>query len=324
MNTILITGSEGNIGSFLVKKMIELYPDFRFIRIMREKKNLSKREADIILVGDLNDQNFAHEIFKKYAVNYIIHAAAYPYSQNGFKHPYDILKNDAACLNNVLNNSTKIKKVIYLSSILVYESSDSTPYTEELTEKILPPKSPYGIAKYFCEKTIALFTAQTKIPHTIWRLHNIISPLEKYNEGGGHVYMDFYQKMFIEESPTLRIFGNGSQLRCFTWVEDVAEGIAKYFFDERTDNKVFNMGSEEEISLATLKDEMLRLGKKKGLLKVDYNPPFIITENGFLGIDSLRRVSSVEKLKKTLGWSCKTDFSTGLRKFIETIQANKK
>jgi len=322
MTTILITGSEGNIGSFLVKKMIELYPDSRFIRVTREKKNSSKREADVVLVGDLNDQNFIHEIFKKYAIDYLMHAAAYPYSQNGFRYPYDILKNDVTCLNNVLNNSKTIKKVIYLSSILVYESSSVVPYTEELTEEIPPPKSPYGIAKYFCEKAITSFTAQTNIPHTIWRLHNIISPLEKYNEGGSHVYMDFYQKIFIEKSPTLQMFGNGRQIRCFTWVEDAAEGISKHFFDERTDNQVFNMGSEEEISLVELKDEMFRLGKKMGLLKIEYNPPLIITESGFSGVDSLRRVSSVEKLKRTLGWSCKTNLSTCLTKFIKMVAGN--
>lgn len=318
MLTFLVTGSEGNIGPFLIDKIRKKFFDALIIRVAHHRLAKVKENNNIIVRGDLNDKNFVDQIFREHKVDYIIYAATPPYNFKGFKQPENILSNEVRCLSNVLNNCGGVKKIVYLSSVLVYESSNVAPFTEELTDKILPPESPYGLAKHFGEKAIKLVAAKYNIPYTIWRAYNVVSPLEDVTTNG-HVYMDFYRKIYLEKAPCIEIFGTGRQTRSFTWVGDLVEGIVDFLDDPKTDNQIFNIGGEESKTLIELKDKLIGIGKEKEHLEENYDPQ-IITGKQFYGADDSKRFSSLEKIKSILGWKPATSFDNCFRKFVEYKQ----
>jgi len=319
MFSFLVTGSEGNIGPYLIAKIHQNFPDAKVIRVARNNIYGENKPGDIINRGDLNDKNFVDQIFRDNKIDYVIYASAYPYGKYGFNHPDEVLNNEKNCLKNVLSNCENVKKIVYLSSVLVYESSNLSPFTEKITEQIPPPRSPYGLAKYFGEQAVKEESSRHMVPYTIWRAHNIISPLEETKKEDGHVYTEFYKKIYLAKAKEIKIFGSGRQMRCFTWVEDLAQGIIDFLNDTRTDNQIFNIGGEESKTLIELKDELIKIGKEKKYLDADYQP-IIQTGEEFYGIDDPKRLSSIKKIKDILGWRPSTSFSACFEKFVDYKQ----
>jgi len=319
-NTILITGSEGNIGTYLVRYLQKTRPDFKIIRTKLKEKEDEPFKKDNLYIGNLSDNAFVKRIFEENKIDYVIHAAARLYGVAGFnKDVYGLFDNDIKCLLNVLGNSRSVKKFVYFSSSMMYESSEKTPFTEELTEEIQPPKSSYGLTKFLGEKAVKFFNQQYGTTYTIWRPFNVVSPLESHEREGGHVFVDFYYKIFIDQEPKIEIYGNGQQVRCFTWVEDVIKAVADFLTDERTDNQIFNIGSSEPKTMIELKEMLVEIGKEKNILPSDYNPE-TVTGNKFFGVDVQLRIPNTEKIQRVLNWKCETDFKSCFEKFIEYKQ----
>lgn len=320
MGTVLITGSEGNIGTYLVRYLEMKYPELRIIRVKLRENSSEPEKIGSMYIGDLQDKIFVEKIFQENQIDYVIHMAARLYGVAGFnKDIHGLFHNDIECLLHVLNNSKKVKKFVYMSSSMMYESSEKVPFSEDLTETIMPPKSSYGLTKYFGEKAIIFFHQQYGVKYTLWRPFNAVSPLESHEREGGHVFVDFYRKIFVEKLPKIEIYGNGRQVRCFTWVEDLVQGIGDGLLDPRTDNEIFNIGSNEPKTMFELKDILVQIGKEKNYLPKDYNPA-TATGNEFYGIDVQLRIPTVEKIAKALGWKHKTDFKACFEKFIDYKQ----
>jgi len=208
MNTILITGSEGNIGTYLVKHLEKTRPDFKIIRIKLKEMGNDVVDKGGVYFGNLSDSIFVKNIFQENKIDYVIHLASRNYNINDIKNnAYEIYSNDTECLLNILDNCSSIKKFVYFSSALIYESSDNADLNEGITNIILPPKSSLGLAKYFGEEAVKFFNQQYGVPYTIWRPFNVVSPLESHEKTGGHVFIDFYRKIFIEKSQEIKIYG---------------------------------------------------------------------------------------------------------------------
>ncbi|MEK7116253.1 MAG: NAD-dependent epimerase/dehydratase family protein, partial [Patescibacteria group bacterium] len=302
MNTVLVTGSEGNIGTYLVQAIQRLQPDMRIIRVkLREQEDASLKNGNVY-VGDLRDPAFVSNLFTENQIDYVIHGAARLYGVAGFNEDvYGILSNDVECLLNVLDQCKTIKKFVYMSSSMVYESSERVPFTEELADEIMPPKSSYGLTKFFGEKAVKFFSQQYGLNYTIWRPFNVVSPLEPHDRKGGHVFIDFYKRLFVDRVPNIEIYGNGQQVRCFTWVEDVVEAIAGSLTNILTDKQVFNIGSSEPKTMIDLKNVLIEIGKEQNLLPQDYNPETTIGSQSF-NVDVQLRIPSTEKITRILGW----------------------
>lgn len=320
MGTVLITGSEGNIGTYLVRYLQMKYPELHIIRVKLRENSSEPEKIESMYIGDLQDKIFVEKIFQENQIDYVIHMAARLYGVAGFnKDIHGLFHNDIECLLHVLDQSKKVKKFVYMSSSMMYESSEKVPFSEDLTETIMPPKSSYGLTKYFGEKAIMFFHQQYGVKYTLWRPFNAVSPLESHEREGGHVFVDFYRKIFVERLPKIEIYGNGRQVRCFTWVEDLVQGIGDGLLDPRTDNEIFNIGSNEPKTMFELKDVLVQIGREKNYLPKDYNPA-TVTGNEFYGIDVQLRIPIVEKIEKALGWKSKTDFKACFEKFIDHKQ----
>lgn len=315
--TILVTGSEGNIGQYVIRALRKQYPQAKIIRVELSEEGPSFDSEKMLYSGDLQDKSFVKKIFDEHKIDYVIHMAARLYGVAGFNSDvYGLLQNDIGSLLNVLGNSKKVKRFVYFSSSMVYESSTKVPFTEDLTEEIMPPKSSYGITKFLGEQAVRFFNQQYGVDYTIWRPFNVVSPLEDHNKEGAHVFVDMYRKLFVEKTDELEVYGSGKQVRCFTWVEDVTEAIAKFLTDERASKETFNIGSFESRDMLELVDMLIKIGKEKDAFREEYNPK-ITTGQTFFGVDVQLRIPSLEKIKNTLGWEYTTNFEDCFKKFVD-------
>jgi nucleoside-diphosphate-sugar epimerase len=173
------------------------------------------------------------------------------------------------------------------------------------------PFTDYGLSKLVGERLSRAFQKQYGLAYTVWRPFNIITPFEKAERepGFSHVFADFIDRLILRRENPLQVIGDGEQIRCFTWIDDVAGAIAHHSFDDATRNETFNIGNPEPITMKELAQRIFRAGQRRGLvpagstLAFNHRPTFV---------DDVRvRVPSIEKAQRVLGWNptVKTDES---------------
>ena len=300
---VLVTGSEGSLMQWVIPKLIELGHEvvgvdnfFRYGRIARD------RNYEFI-EGDLTDESLVKDLLK--GKDAVIQAAARIFGVKGFhKYPADILSRDVVLHQHVMWHAKDqaIGKVVYISSSMVYERCETVPSKEEDVDEQRVPYTEYGLSKLVGERLCRAFERQYAIDYTIWRPFNIITPLEEGEEEQGiaHVFADFVQQLLLEKKNPLPILGDGNQVRCFTWIDDVASAIAGYLEDPRTSGESFNLGNPQPITMKELAQKIFELGQKKGF---DVSGEKLEFEHMPIYDDDVRiRIPSVDKAKSVLGW----------------------
>lgn len=254
--TILITGSEGSMANWLIKNNLSNYNIVGIDNCARYGEKTVARSY-ILEQGDLCDFNWVESVFAKHKPDYVIHAAAQIYGVVGFhKYSADILGSNATSTHSVLSACAKhhVKKIAYFSSSMVYERSTSTPFSEDMVADSACPITGYGFSKLYGEKLVEEYYKQYGLNYVIWRPFNVVTPLEKFeNEFGiAHVIPDMIKKISIDRTSSVEIFGDGQQVRCFTWIGDVADLVGQWSWDAITDCQAFNIGGDTPISMTDL------------------------------------------------------------------------
>ncbi len=115
------------------------------------------------------------------------------------------------------------------------------------------------------------------------------------------------------DSEPILIFGTGKQTRCFCYVADLIEAVINLMSCEQAAGKVYNIGSSEEITIEDLADKIIEMAHSKSKKQfVSYEAAY-----GRPIEDMMRRVPSLERIKKVIGWEPKTDLTETLRVIIE-------
>lgn len=315
---ILVTGSEGSLMQSVIPKLIEkghkvigVDNFYRYGEIKRE------RNYEFIK-GDLTNRGFVDEIVQ--GMDYIIQGAAILYGVLGFhKYSADILSKDVLLHSNILLAAklNSVKKVIYISSSMVYERAENVPSLETDVLEMKTPLTDYGLSKLVGERLSKAFFNQYGLKYTIWRPFNIITPHEKAEETGfSHVFADFLDKIIIRKQTPLSIIGDGQQVRCFIWIEDVASAIADYSFDELTDQETFNIGNPQAISMKDLAKKISSKAFEKGIInekKVEFSSIKAPKD------DVRVRVPSIDKITTHLGWVPKISLDEALDICIDNL-----
>ncbi len=317
---VLVTGSEGSLMQWVIKNLVIEGHDVigvdnqsRYDEDTYEEMKIA--EGYEYIKGDLRD----YEILRKVGdVDGIIQGAAKIYGVRGFhENPADILSNDLQLHNNTCKFAmdNKVKRLVYISSSMVYEREDP-PHRESEVFDLKIPSTDYGLSKVVGERMCMAFQKQYGIDYTIWRPFNIVTPYEKGEdeEGLSHVFADFIRKILIEKQNPMRIFGSGEQIRCFTWIEDIARTIAEFSFDEVTVNESYNLANPEPITMKELAQKIFEKGKKKGFIegeKLEFE--HVPTYND----DVKERIPSTEKAEKDLDWQPTVKLEGALKRCIE-------
>lgn len=305
--TILVTGSAGSLGSEIVKQLKDNQTDFNSVYGL----DINPGEH-VDFICDLVDQpEKLKEIFEDIQPDIIVHCAANIYGIGGFNAlPATILGKDVAMLYNTLNlfkNLPKKTKFIYISSSMVYEQVRGDPeLSEHLVDDSIAPKTEYGMSKFVGERLVKAFGKEYGIEYTIWRPFNIITPYEKPKEGRNrqgysHVFADFFENILINKLNPLPIIGSGSQVRCFTWYEEVADCIVSNLWNKKTVNEVYNIGNNEPVNMMQLAHMIVDESKERGYLSKDFRLEFKSVKD--YPNDVMVRVPNVFKALGDLGFS---------------------
>lgn len=297
---ILITGSEGSLMQRLIPKLLNQGHEIVGIDNLyryNTVSDLANKEYQFIQ-QDLIDAEQVAEIVKN--VDAVVHAAAKVYGVLGLVHyRADILGNEIAITRNVLNACVKnnIKHIVYMSSSMVYDAcvqDVNIPLVENMPFDYPYPNTDYGLGKLVGERLCEAYRQQYGISYTIWRPFNIVSPHEvpMTDQGFSHVLPDFINNIVKRKLNPLPIIGNGNQIRCFTWIDDVVDIMTKCSFDERARNQTFNVCNVEPITMREVANMVYQLS-----FDTDQELEFVTTKE--YEHDVRVRIPSISKLENT-------------------------
>lgn len=250
---ILITGATGFVGSHLIEELIKT--DYTLLALGRQEKNIIPNIDYVFL--DLRDIEKTEQVISKFKPEIVYHLAANCVESSGEHSPIDMITNGYNTFFNVLASSIRagsLKKFIYTSSAAVY-GNIRTPYTEEQQPK---PNDIYAVTKYANELALQIMANHYNFSYVIVRPHNITGERQEYTNPSRNVVVLFMQLLRMGKTP--KILGTGENVRCFTYVKDVAKVLTECI---NLENVVLNAGSSKATSINELYQEIVKVSKIK-------------------------------------------------------------
>jgi len=319
---VLVTGSEGSLMRWVIPKLIEDGHEVTGVDNFFRYGRSDKERAYEFVEGNLTDEALVKDLLRDKDI--VVQAAARIFGVKGFhKYPADILNRDVILHQHVMWHAKEqgVVKVVYISSSMVYERCETVPSREDDVDEQRVPYTDYGLSKLVGERLCRAFERQYGVDYTIWRPFNIITPLEEAEEEQGiaHVFADFIRRLLVEKKNPLPILGDGEQIRCFTWIDDVATAIAAHLDDPRTSGEAFNLGNPQPTTMKHLAQMIFDAGKSKGFdipgdnLGFDHKPIYA---------DDVRiRIPAIDKARMVLGWEPTVSLDEALEICVERIDS---
>jgi nucleoside-diphosphate-sugar epimerase len=222
------------------------------------------------------------------------------------------------------HKNAKLKKITVISSSMVFESTSVYPTPEGEERRCPPPRSTYGFQKLATEYFAQGAWEQYKLPYTICRPFNCIGVGEKralvdkevlsgnVKLAMSHVVPDLAQKVLKGQDP-LHILGDGRQVRHYTYGGDLARGIRLAIESPAAINEDFNLSTAESTTVLELAELIWK--------KVRGDEPFRHVSDKPFSYDVQRRIPSVEKARRVLGFEATMSLSDALGEIIPWIKA---
>jgi len=333
VKTVLITGSQGFIGSYLCRDLLERgysvigvdnYSKYgKISRPHDNHRNFFFYEEDVIGIELRDITRFSN-------IDYIIAGAAMIGGISYFhKHAYDLLSTNERIISSTfdlairLKDQYNLKKIVAISSSMVFESTKEFPTPEESIKRSPPPLSTYGFQKLSCEYFCKGAFEQYNLPYAIVRPFNCVGVGEDkalsndvITSGNielmmSHVLPDLINKAIKGQYP-LRVLGSGEQVRCYTNGRDIAEGIRLAM----------------ELDLGLNEDFNISIGKSTTVLElakivwnvVGRNEEFLIEHDQPYEYDVQNRIPDVSKAKRLLGFEAKISLEESVREVYDYVK----
>ena len=232
--------------------------------------------------------------------------------------PVRTIETNVHCTEVVLAQAAKKRKpVLVASTSEVYGKSTQFPFHED--GDLVLGASTTGRWSYACSKAIDEFLAlaywkERKLPTVVARLFNTVGPRQTGRYG---MVVPKLVSQALGERP-LTVFGDGTQTRCFCHVDDVVQALVDLMLlGDAAYGEVFNIGSQEEISILGLAERVRELtGSDSEIVLVPYDDAY---EEGFE--DMPRRYPDIGKIERTAGWTPTTSLDAILEDVISFQQA---
>ena len=307
---IAIAGGAGFIGTSLVEKLL---PENNFIVVIDnfndyyqgKKENLAsvtesfKISKDFEIVkGNLIDKTILSNL--DYDFDIIFNLAAQAGVRYSIENAAEVTKNNIVSALNILEYALNndIKKVVYASSSSVYGNPIYTPCDEAHPKN---PISPYAVSKLCGEIYAEYYFREYKLPVTSLRFYTVYGPRGRPDMA----IRKFFNLIF--QNKEISIYGDGSQLRDFTYVSDLVNGLILAGEKVESSGEVFNLGCSNPISVNELINKMYEISRRPKKVK------YIEKQRGDVDIT----YSNTNKAKELLNYIPKVNIYDGLKKTYE-------
>ncbi|MCG3155218.1 MAG: Bifunctional polymyxin resistance protein ArnA [bacterium] len=320
---ILITGGAGFIGSHLTDALLQRGHNVTII----DDLSTGKLE-NIAHVRAFPNFHFAIETIMNEAVmdrlvsecDLIFHLASAVGVELIVNRPVEVIERCVLGTEIVLKTANRYKKKVLITSTSeVYGKSNKVPFSEE-DDRILGPttKSRWS---YSCSKAIDEFLAlayfkEMKLPVVIVRLFNTVGPRQTGQYG---MVVPRFVQAAMHNKP-LRVYGDGTQSRCFGYVGDVVQALIALASHPQAVGQIFNIGSNEEVTILELAERVKTIiGSSSEIVKVPYAEAY---EAGFE--DMQRRMPDLTKIKRLIGYEPTVKLDQIIRHIWEYFQEKEK
>lgn len=269
MSKILVTGGAGNIGSVTVEKLLKDPTNFVVVADDLSTGSLTKipfesNEHFVFIKSNVNKLNEISQIMLAHKFDYVFHFAAVVGVKRTQENPVSVL-NDIEGIKNILelSKNTAVKRVFFSSSSEVYGEPVTLPQHEHTTP--LNSRVPYAVVKNVGESFCKSYYHEYGLSYTIYRYFNTYGPNQS---------TDFVLPRFLEaalKNKDITLYGDGSQTRTFTYVDDTIDASLACLFKNEVVNDVINIGNDVTISILDLAKRIIAITNSKS--KIIHLPP---------------------------------------------------
>jgi UDP-glucose 4-epimerase len=257
--TVLITGVAGLLGSRLADWIIENHPEYKVVGLDDlsggYKGNINDK-VTFHLFDLVRGSSNLNLIFQRYKPDYVFHFAAYAAEGlSPFIRTYNYdnnLKVTAAIVNECIRHD--VKRLVFTSTLAVYGHGYGGIFDEEQIPK---PIDPYGVAKYACEMDIQIAGEQHGLDWCIIRPHNVYGIKQNIWDKYRNV-LGIWMYQYMNDEP-MTIFGDGSQTRAFSYIDDSLEPLWKAAILPEASKQIINLGGIEEYSIKQANDVLIEV-----------------------------------------------------------------
>lgn len=340
MNTILVTGAAGFIGSNLVKAIYNQYDnpvvvgidsvnDYYDVRLKEERlKSLEQYPNFTFIKGNIADKALIDQLFAEYEFDVVVNLAAQAGVRYSITNPgayiesniigfYNILE---ACRHSYDGGKTGVQHLVYASSSSVYGSNKKVPYSTD--DKVDNPVSLYAATKKSNELMAHAYSKLYNIPSTGLRFFTVYGPAGRPDMA----YFGFTNKLVRDEK--IQIFNYGNCKRDFTYVDDIVEGIIRVMQkapEKRTGDDglpippyaVYNIGNNQPENLldfvTILQEELLRAGVLPQDYDFEAHKELVPMQPGDVPVT----YADTTPLEQDFGFKPRKSLREGLRAFAE-------
>lgn len=316
--SVLVTGGMGFIGSSLVLKLVEAGADVTVIDAMIP--DYGGNEFNLEPVKDKVRINFS-DIRDENAINYLVRGKDYVFHLAGqvchlmsLSNPFpDIQINitGTAILMEALRKYNPEAVVVYTGTRGQYGESVSLPVNEEAPTN---PKGIYEISNLTAEKIIKVYNDVHGIRSVLLRLSNIYGPRSQMMHSRFGV-CNWFVRLAMDNG-TIQVFGDGSILRDFCYVEDTVEAILRSAITEQAYGEIFNVGSDIPVSFLELVKTIVEVAGSGNWKFAEFSPERKAQEPGDF-------YSDINKIASIVGWRPTTTLEEGIAKTIEYYKATR-
>ena len=328
MKNILITGGAGFIGSHIIKRFVNNYPDYNIYNVdsltyagnLDNLKEIENKKNYFFFKIDINNHREILKLFKNKNITDVIHLAAESHVDKSIENSFEFAKTNVLGTLSLLEACksswdllSKNNTFYHISTDEVYGSLGLDGSFSEISK--YDPNSPYSASKASSDHFVRAY-------HKTYGLQILIS-----NCSNNYGPFQHHEKLIpnilncLKDERKIPIYGDGKNIRDWLYVEDHCEAI-ELIFNKGIVGETYNIGGDYEISNLDLAKMIIKKFDEIKLNQIGSSNKLIEFVDDRLGHD-FRYAIDYSKIKKGLGWSPKTPFDVGIKKTINWYMSKK-